>query len=492
MNARLQSAIAAFESARRGTSAQARCADVSAAGTSERRAIIRGAFVLSDFATALAALGVLSLAANGAGALSGGVGLILVSGLGVVGVHWLAGLYAVTVPDPVHRLRLRIVAAAIVCAIDFALHAGALPLAMMRSLILFPGLVCLGFYGEYFSRIWLEARGLWHARALIVGKGDAALALVGDLEASPFGSIKPVAFFDPVAGGVHSSDAYGESALPTISSLAATSTPFDVVIAVSEKCLAAFERLNPGAVGADRLLAFGDHVAKPGIWSRTKALGSGVGLEVHRAERSDRLPVVKRALDIAVAGVAALPALLVIGCVALAVKVVDPGKALYSQRRVGKGGRPIEVLKIRSMYADAERRLQDHLREHPAARAEWETYFKLDDDPRVLPYIGGLIRKSSLDELPQLWNVLNGDISLVGPRPFPQYHVERFDDAFQEQRASVTPGLTGVWQVSSRSDGDLAQQKAADLFYISNRSIWLDLFIILQTVPAVVMAKGAK
>lgn len=492
MNVRLQSAIAAFESARRNTSAQARSAEVSTASRSERRTAIRWTLAFSDLAAALAALCVAGFATGGAGALFGNLSIVLLGGLGVVGVQWLAGLYAVSVPDAVYRLRLRIVAAGIVCAIDFGLHQGVLATALMRSSILFAGLVGFGFYGEYFSRIWLEARGLWHARALIVGKDEKALALVRNLEAAPFGSVRPVALFDPVASGTHSTGASGECMLPRISSLNATSAPFDVVIAVSEKALAAFERLNPGGVVADRFIAFGDDVAKPGMWTRAKPLGSGVGLEVQCAERPDRSQILKRGIDIAVAGVAALPALLVIGCVALAVKFVDPGRAFYSQRRVGKDGRPIEILKIRSMYSDAERRLQAHLQEDPAARAQWETYFKLDNDPRVLPYIGGLIRKSSIDELPQLWNVLNGDISLVGPRPFPKYHVERFDEAFQEQRSSVTPGLTGVWQVSARSDGDLAQQKAADLFYIKNRSIWLDLFIILQTVPAVVMAKGAK
>ncbi len=465
---------------------------MSAVSAHQRRSLLLRAFFFSDVASAFVALSLVGFAAGGSGSILGGLFLLMVGALCVVAVNAMAGLYSVTLPEPVGRLRLRIVSAAIICAIDFALHAGALPLAMMRSALLFPLLVGLGFYAEFLARLWLERRGLWHARALIVGKGEKVSELVRDLAAAPFGGIKPVALFDPVASGATASDGVDHYGLPVISSVGASSEQFDVVIAVSEKGLAAFERLNPGAVEADRLIAFSGDVVKPGIWSRSNPVGSGAGLEVHRAERFDRLPLVKRGLDVAVAGVAALPALVVIGLVALAVKAVDPGRAFYSQRRVGKDGRPIEILKIRSMYSDAERRLEVHLRDDPAARAQWEAYFKLDDDPRVLPYIGHLIRKSSLDELPQLWNVLTGDISLVGPRPFPAYHVERFDEVFQEQRASITPGLTGVWQISSRSDGDLAQQKAADLFYIRNRSIWLDLYIILQTVPAVVLAKGAK
>jgi lipopolysaccharide/colanic/teichoic acid biosynthesis glycosyltransferase len=221
-------------------------------------------------------------------------------------------------------------------------------------------------------------------------------------------------------------------------------------------------------------------------------LGEAIGLEIRRDLCLRHNQLLKRAIDI----LFAIPIMLlvwpIIAVLALAIKLVDPGPAFYVQERVGRNATTLRMFKLRTMYVDAERRLEDHLSRDPQARAEWQRFFKLSRDPRVLPIIGNFMRRTSLDELPQLWNVIRGDMSLVGPRPFPAYHMSSFDDEFRAIRVSVPPGITGMWQVSSRSDGDLQVQKAQDLFYIRNWSIWLDIYILLQTVPAVLGAKGAK
>jgi lipopolysaccharide/colanic/teichoic acid biosynthesis glycosyltransferase len=201
---------------------------------------------------------------------------------------------------------------------------------------------------------------------------------------------------------------------------------------------------------------------------------------------------VKRSIDYLVVSVSAPLAAPLIALSVLAIKIVDPGNAFYWQERIGHHGKRTRILKLRTMYTDAQTRLEQYLQNNSDAKAEWQTFFKLRNDPRILPGVGHFLRRSSLDELPQLWNVLRGDMTLVGPRPFPPYHVNRFDPEFQHKRASVVPGLTGLWQVEARSNGDLDTQKGLDLFYIDYRSLWLDLYILIETIPAVLSGKGAR
>lgn len=203
-------------------------------------------------------------------------------------------------------------------------------------------------------------------------------------------------------------------------------------------------------------------------------------------------PLAKSVFDFFVAGALLLAALPFILVLAAAIWSVDRHSPFYAQTRVGRHGVPFRVWKLRSMFIDADNRLARHLNENPAAAAEWQRCFKLKDDPRILPWIGNFIRRSSLDELPQLWNILCGEMSLVGPRPFPSYHLDSFSAEFRQLRCSVLPGLTGLWQIQSRSDGDLSDQESWDKTYIRDRCLSLDLVILLRTLPAVLSARGAR
>ena len=199
----------------------------------------------------------------------------------------------------------------------------------------------------------------------------------------------------------------------------------------------------------------------------------------------------KRAFDIA----ASLALIVLFGplllLLALAVRC-DGGPALFGHRRIGAGGTSFRCWKFRSMVLDAEAVLAHTLATDPKARAEWDRDFKLRDDPRVTP-LGNFLRKSSLDELPQLFNVLKGEMSLVGPRPLPVDEVKRFENLSHRRRLSVKPGLTCLWQVKGRNQiNDFREWVRLDLEYIDNWSLWLDLKILLLTIPAVFRGTGAK
>ena len=227
-------------------------------------------------------------------------------------------------------------------------------------------------------------------------------------------------------------------------------------------------------------------------WVTARDFDGVLGLELKKNLLVRSNQILKRIVDYFVSILVLVVAVPLLAVAVMAVMVIDPGNPFYLQRRVGIHGRTFGMLKIRTMYSDAESRLNALITTDEAVRVEWLKNFKLRDDPRILPFVGAFLRKSSLDELPQLWNVLIGDMSLVGPRPFPQYHLAIFDDSFRALRESVRPGLTGLWQVELRSDADIEKQKFYDSYYIRNWSIWLDLHILYRTVFAVSSGRGAR
>ena len=198
--------------------------------------------------------------------------------------------------------------------------------------------------------------------------------------------------------------------------------------------------------------------------------------------------VFKQLLDLVLAVVLLVFLLPVFLFVAVAIKQTSPGPVLFRQRRCGLNGRPFTMLKFRSMVSDAEQRQQ----ELAALNEMGGPVFKVSKDPRITP-IGHWLRKYSIDETPQLFNVLRGEMSLVGPRPLPVDEVQRFDDLAHRRRLSVKPGLTCLWQVSGRNDvRDFKDWVRLDLEYIDNWSFWLDLKILWRTIPVVLSGVGAK
>jgi len=414
----------------------------------------------------------------------------------------LVGLYTAAGPSPFERFRLRVIAS--LCAVGLAFLSGG-PAGFGDAALLEPAkaimLIALGHYAETGLRTLLLRAGLWCAPTIVVNDNERGRQIVAALLGRPEIGLAPVGFVtDPETSTAVSTDdaARPLPLLGTIGERGERDARLDVqldaevVIFTSPRDLTRFLAQHRHDATVPRLLLFEDTSEIGSLWLRPRMLGDAIGIEIQwsRDRRASRM--LKRIMDVALAAPLAVAALPVIAVTAGFIALADPGPVFYRQERVGRQGRPIKVLKLRSMYRDSEHRLQEHLAADPDARAEWERFFKLRSDPRILPLVGRFIRLSSIDELPQLWNVLRGDMSLVGPRPFPAYHMKAFDPQFQVLRTSVQPGLTGLWQISARSNGDIDVQRSQDLFYIRNRSLWLDCYILLQTLPAILIGNGAR
>ncbi|MBN2479296.1 MAG: sugar transferase [Parachlamydiales bacterium] len=184
--------------------------------------------------------------------------------------------------------------------------------------------------------------------------------------------------------------------------------------------------------------------------------------------------------------------------VAILVFIFSKGSVFYISERIGRGGKIIKCIKFRTMYKDAETKLKTLLNKNIALKKEWEKFQKLKNDPRITP-IGKFLRKTSLDELPQFFNVIKGDLSIVGPRPFvlvgpkENYDIEirKYLKDKTEKVLSIRPGITGLWQISGRSELSIDERVELEIKYIEKRSFFYDLYLVLMTIPRVLFPKGA-
>jgi Undecaprenyl-phosphate galactose phosphotransferase WbaP len=353
--------------------------------------------------------------------------------------------------------------------------------------------ICLLPLGRVITCRLFSSRDWWGAPVVILGAGETAKLVIKGLRAHPMIGFKPIACLDD------DTSKHGEcEGVPVVGPL---SSAYDLA-----QCYRIRHTIiaMPG-ITRQRLLsllevwsrAFPNIILIPdlfgvsSLWVSARDLNGILGLEIKNNLLIPLNRWIKRGIDVSVSAIGLLLSLPVILICALWVRAVSPGRAFYFQAREGFGDQIIRICKIRTMYPDSDRILDDYLKCNPAANTEWKHHFKLKNDPRVLPIIGHFLRCTSLDELPQLWNVFIGEMSLVGPRPFPSYHTERFDPEFRALRRKVVPGLTGLWQISSRSDGDLTIQKQLDSYYIRNWSIWLDIYILGCTAEAVIKGDGA-
>ena len=196
---------------------------------------------------------------------------------------------------------------------------------------------------------------------------------------------------------------------------------------------------------------------------------------------------VKRLFDVIFSIIALVLLAVPMALIILLIKIESPGPAIFVHNRFGKNGRPLPLLKFRSMHLNAEQMIELFT---PEQKEEWELNFKLEDDPRITK-IGSFLRRTSLDELPQFINILKGELSLVGPRPIVQEELDRYGSE-KEKFLSVTPGLTGYWQAYARSSCTYEQRMEMELYYVDHANFWWDIKIMLATVVTVLSRRGAK
>lgn len=386
---------------------------------------------------------------------------------------WIAGLYPGYGLSEVDRLRGRCIVSVAVFGLmisfDYLAQGGqwsrgVLVIAAILWLLVSP--LCDGWVRER-----LQRGGRWGMPVLVCGPAARRSAVVADLRRNPGRGYVPVAAADWPVDPVH---------LPGVKA---------VVLADPGDGSTLGSALDD--LPCSRVILLPDFGTPQSQWVSVREVGSLLGLEMRRNLLVPANRAVKRAIDLLLAGLLAVPAVPVIAVCAVLVKIISPGPAFYYQCRDGCDGRVFRMWKIRTMVVDADQRLEQAISRSQTLGAEWRRHMKLRSDPRVLPGIGRFLRRWSLDELPQLWNVIAGDMSMSGPRPLPSYHLKTLPKDICRLRQKVRPGITGLVQISGRGSLTIEEQDIADVYYIRNWSLWLDAYIFMKTVQEIITGRGA-
>lgn len=372
-----------------------------------------------------------------------------------------------------------------------------------RAVMAFSG-ITIAFAAQSF-RNWVRRllfrTGIGQIPVLLAGNGEVAAEIAVMLDGDAYSGFRIAGYFDDLGecndngkDKLRQQDAHLKVKLPRLGSLC------DVVAEAKKRDIKILLACYDERMFRMQLEEFSSWFmyieylptskAFPVIGSRAVCFGGIGGFEMTNQGRMKAKRVQKRILDMVLSLFAfiALSPLFVI--LPVLIKLTSPGPVFYRQRRLGRNGTPIRIWKFRSMHEDAESRLADLLARDPDAAAEWARHFKLDRDPRVTP-IGRFLRKTSLDEIPQLFNVFSGEMALIGPRPIVEEEIGYYGASYRVF-SSVRPGVTGLWQVSGRSDTDYARRVALDSYYVLNWSPWMDLWILVRTVYAVLFMRGAR
>ena len=332
----------------------------------------------------------------------------------------------------------------------------------------------------------------WGLPVVVLGAGATARGVIAALQHWPSRGLRPVVALDddplkhgtfiegiPIVGPL-------ESAAVVASQAGITTLVVTMPGAHPDRTRALWRRLGPQFPSLLLVPGLGEFAS---LGVESKDIGGQVVLELRQSLLRPSRRFLKRVVDCVLVSLLMLGLVPLLAVLVIVVRCTSEGPVFYGQSRLGRGGKPFTVWKLRTMRSNAAELLAEVLASSPALRAEWDRDHKLKNDPRVT-WIGNLLRKTSLDELPQLWNVLVGEMSLVGPRPVTEAEICKYGDQW-ELYLRVRPGITGHWQVSGRNRTTYDERVALDAFYVHNWSPWLDLVILARTVQTVLRGEGA-
>jgi Undecaprenyl-phosphate galactose phosphotransferase WbaP len=330
----------------------------------------------------------------------------------------------------------------------------------------------------------------WGYPTVVFGDAADAGAIIHNLVADPGLGLRPVGFYSP------SREPAAVDGVPALAECELADFARRIkgpAYAVLTSSAAARDQLN---TVVDCYRRYFSHILViPGftglscLWVNPKNLGGMLGLEICQQVFLPGRQFAKRVIDLVLTMLIGIVAAPLMALVALAIRLDSKGRVIYKHRRIGRGGREFYALKFRTMIENADQVLARYLEENPDLREEWAATQKLKNDPRITR-LGRFLRRTSLDELPQLWNVFRGEMSLVGPRPIVREEIVHYGFDF-EAYTYVHAGLTGLWQVSGRSDTSYQQRVDFDRFYVENWSVWLDFCILFRTIGVLVTRSGA-
>jgi len=413
--------------------------------------------------------------------------------------NWLAALYPGVGLHPVVEFRQlsRVTFTAFIALLVMAAAVGLSP-AWYAFLIVTSGVhLALAPIARSTVRSFCRRREWWGYPAIIFGSGEAAAKVVGGLQSNPSYGLRPVVVLD-VNGPSH--DNHHVLGIPVLGTPRLAHTivrrlKIDyALVALPDLSRTQLTRiLERSTQGISHVLITSAispfEPGLPSLWRDTRDLAGVAGVEVRNRLVQPLPKITKRIMDLAltiVGGSIILPVLLALG---LIVKLTSKGPICFGSRRIGYNGKIFKAWKFRTMVPNAEAILKDYLAANPEAQKEWDREHKLKNDPRITK-IGAFLRKTSLDELPQLWNVIKGEMSLVGPRPMLLEEVEKYGKTFRLYR-EMRPGITGLWQVSGRSETSYDERLGYVTYYVRNWSPWLDVHIICRTFAILATKEGA-